>query len=323
MRRMMLLGALSAALVAAPALAEPRENRGWHDRERIESQVGALRHWTLTDKLGRRAPGLVDAKRNGARRGLEILDAQLAARDFIAHKLRCDLRRNARAEGMPRMLLGQYAKLPRLLQAHVFADSDIFHFRSDDAAPGIMHLGHVGAGAGAAVSAPRATAELVETGIRLRVTPHITADRKILMQMHAERSSAQLAATDIGVYEVRPGIIHTAMTSPPKVHARHSEFIARGGVPAGRWGQPEDVGGVALGQQVDDLAEEGQVGTGEDRHTHGVGVLGQGRLDDLLGGLVQAGVDHLDPGIPQGPGDDLGASVMAVEAGLGHDHAQR
>ena len=55
------------------------------------------------------------------------------------------------------------------------------------------------AGAGAAVSAPRATAELVETGIRLRVTPHITADRKILMQMHAERSSAQLAATDIGV----------------------------------------------------------------------------------------------------------------------------
>jgi type IV pilus assembly protein PilQ len=39
----------------------------------------------------------------------------------------------------------------------------------------------------------------VETGIRLRVTPHITADRRILMQLHAERSSAQLAATDIGV----------------------------------------------------------------------------------------------------------------------------
>ena len=49
------------------------------------------------------------------------------------------------------------------------------------------------------MTAPRATAELVETGIRLRVTPHITADRRILMQMHAERSSAQLAATDIGV----------------------------------------------------------------------------------------------------------------------------
>src|SRR3546814_1284478 len=39
---------------------------------------------TLTGKLARRAPALVDAKRKGARRGLEILDAQLAARDFIA-----------------------------------------------------------------------------------------------------------------------------------------------------------------------------------------------------------------------------------------------
>ncbi|HUE95328.1 MAG TPA: type II and III secretion system protein, partial [Longimicrobiaceae bacterium] len=62
----------------------------------------------------------------------------------------------------------------------------------------VVDLGTTGVGeAGAA--APRATAELVETGIRLRVTPHITADRRILMQLHAERSSAQLAATDIGV----------------------------------------------------------------------------------------------------------------------------
>ncbi|HEX6925338.1 MAG TPA: AMIN domain-containing protein [Longimicrobiaceae bacterium] len=56
-----------------------------------------------------------------------------------------------------------------------------------------------GGGGGTTVTAPRATAELVDTGIRLRVTPHITADRRILMEMHAERSSAQLAATDIGV----------------------------------------------------------------------------------------------------------------------------
>jgi type IV pilus assembly protein PilQ len=46
---------------------------------------------------------------------------------------------------------------------------------------------------------PRASAQLVETGIRLRVTPTITGDRRVLMQLHAERSSAQLAATDIGV----------------------------------------------------------------------------------------------------------------------------
>jgi type IV pilus assembly protein PilQ len=46
---------------------------------------------------------------------------------------------------------------------------------------------------------PRATAQLVETGIRLRVTPTITGDRRVLMQLHAERSAAQLAATDIGI----------------------------------------------------------------------------------------------------------------------------
>ena len=54
-------------------------------------------------------------------------------------------------------------------------------------------------GGGGGLTAPRATAQLVETGIRLRVTPHITADRRILMELHAERSAAQLAATDIGV----------------------------------------------------------------------------------------------------------------------------
>jgi len=57
----------------------------------------------------------------------------------------------------------------------------------------------VGTGTVGGAAGPRATAELVETGIRLRVTPTITADRRILMQLHAERSSAQLAATDIGV----------------------------------------------------------------------------------------------------------------------------
>lgn len=62
----------------------------------------------------------------------------------------------------------------------------------------VVDLGTTGAALPGA-AAPRATAELVETGIRLRVTPHITADRRILMQLHAERSSAQLAATDIGV----------------------------------------------------------------------------------------------------------------------------
>ncbi len=56
-----------------------------------------------------------------------------------------------------------------------------------------------GGGGGGGASQPRATAELVETGIRLRVTPTITADRRVLMQLHAERSAAVAAAGDIGV----------------------------------------------------------------------------------------------------------------------------
>ncbi|MGH7459336.1 MAG: AMIN domain-containing protein [Longimicrobiaceae bacterium] len=52
---------------------------------------------------------------------------------------------------------------------------------------------------GAAGQQARATTELVETGIILEVTPHVTADGHILMDLHAERSSAQLAASDIGV----------------------------------------------------------------------------------------------------------------------------
>ncbi|HEV2145889.1 MAG TPA: AMIN domain-containing protein [Longimicrobiaceae bacterium] len=56
-----------------------------------------------------------------------------------------------------------------------------------------------GGGGGGGAGLPRATAELVETGIRLRVTPTITADRRVLMQLHAERSAAVAAAGDIGV----------------------------------------------------------------------------------------------------------------------------
>lgn len=67
----------------------------------------------------------------------------------------------------------------------------------------VVDLGATGAGGAAGggvnVNAPRASAELVETGIILRVTPHVTNDRHVLMQIHAERSNAQLAATEIGV----------------------------------------------------------------------------------------------------------------------------
>jgi type IV pilus assembly protein PilQ len=65
----------------------------------------------------------------------------------------------------------------------------------------VVDLGNAGGGAGggAANQAPRATAELVETGIKLIVTPQVTSDRQILMQIHAERSSAQTAVNELGV----------------------------------------------------------------------------------------------------------------------------
>jgi glutathione S-transferase len=54
------------------------------EQERVESVIGALRHWTLTGKLARRPPALVEAKRHAAVRTLEILERELSDRDFIA-----------------------------------------------------------------------------------------------------------------------------------------------------------------------------------------------------------------------------------------------
>lgn len=54
------------------------------EQERIESQIGALRHWTLTGKLPRRASALVEAKRGAGLNALAILDHELSTRDFIA-----------------------------------------------------------------------------------------------------------------------------------------------------------------------------------------------------------------------------------------------
>lgn len=46
---------------------------------------------------------------------------------------------------------------------------------------------------------PKATVQLKESGIILSVTPHITNNRKILMQVHAERSALQPASADLGI----------------------------------------------------------------------------------------------------------------------------
>ena len=53
-------------------------------------------------------------------------------------------------------------------------------------------------GAAAAQNVPRATVSFEQTGINLRVTPHVTANRQILMEVHAERSNVRPASVDIG-----------------------------------------------------------------------------------------------------------------------------
>jgi len=62
--------------------------------------------------------------------------------------------------------------------------------------------------------------------------------------------AVRLAEYGIGVYEIRPGIIATDMTSPVK--AKYDRLIAEGLTPIRRWGEPADVAeavaACALGQ---------------------------------------------------------------------------
>ena len=54
--------------------------------------------------------------------------------------------------------------------------------------------------------------------------------------------ATRLAEAGVAVFEIRPGIIKTRMTSPSS--ERYSRFIAEGGVPQKRWGMPEDIAAV-------------------------------------------------------------------------------
>ncbi len=56
--------------------------------------------------------------------------------------------------------------------------------------------------------------------------------------------AARLAADGIGVFELRPGIIETAMTAGVK--DKYDAAIEAGLVPAGRWGRPADIGDVVV-----------------------------------------------------------------------------
>src|SRR5436853_2110074 len=55
----------------------------------------------------------------------------------------------------------------------------------------------VGTGA-VANQPPRATVRFEQTGINLKVTPHVTANRQVLMEVHAENSAVKPSSVDIG-----------------------------------------------------------------------------------------------------------------------------
>lgn len=67
---------------------------------------------------------------------------------------------------------------------------------------------------------------------------------KAAASVMARAFALRLAPHDIGVFEIRPGIIDTPMTAA--VRDRYSDRIAAGLVPAGRWGQPADIGQIAV-----------------------------------------------------------------------------
>jgi len=62
----------------------------------------------------------------------------------------------------------------------------------------VIDVSAVNAGGAGGTNVPRATVQFQQTGINLRVTPHVTANRQILMEVHAERSNVRPAAVDIG-----------------------------------------------------------------------------------------------------------------------------
>jgi len=68
---------------------------------------------------------------------------------------------------------------------------------------------------------------------------------KAALAMVTRLFALRLAAHDIAVFEVRPGVIRTPMTA--LVAEQYEQRIAAGLVPLGRWGEPEDIGDAVAG----------------------------------------------------------------------------
>jgi 3-oxoacyl-[acyl-carrier protein] reductase len=74
---------------------------------------------------------------------------------------------------------------------------------------------------------------------------------KAAVAMMSKLFAIRLAAHGIAVYEVRPGLIKTAMTAVAQ--DRFDKLLAGGFTPINRWGQPEDVGRAVATMAAGDL----------------------------------------------------------------------
>src|SRR5215470_7716932 len=74
-------------------------------------------------------------------------------------------------------------------------------------------------------------------------------------------------------------------------------------------------------KELHQLRAEGVVGAGKDGEADDVDVFLGGGGGDHLRGLAKASVNDFHAGVAEGAGDDLGAAVVAVEAGLGNQHS--
>ena len=72
------------------------------------------------------------------------------------------------------------------------------------------------------------------------------------LAMMTKLYAVRLAEYGIGVFEIRPGIIHTDMTAV--VQEKYDKAIAQGITPIARWGKPEDVGRAAVALASGDFA---------------------------------------------------------------------
>ena len=69
-------------------------------------------------------------------------------------------------------------------------------------------------------------------------------------------------------------------------------------------------------EKLNDSRNQRQVGTGKKGQAHGIGILLDHGLDDLLGGLMETGVDNLESLVTEGTGNHLCTTVMTIKAGL-------